>query len=491
MQKKLYLAAGFSLALLAGCAQHSTQTRTGALTDHGDVAKRTSQFIFKSSSESPSDPNDTWSTVISGLQFAPDIDDGRVKQQLEWFTDNDRYFERTLGRARHYLPYIVEQLDDNDLPMELALLPFIESAYNPYAYSHMHASGLWQFIPGTAREMGLRQDRWYEGRRDVVDSTEAAIRYLKMLNKQFDGDWLLSLAAYNAGPGTVGRAMESNRKKGLPTDFWNLKLPSQTKAYVPKLVALSKVLAEPGRYDIERPALPKNKRFAVVELDNPLDLSQAAKMAGLDPEQVYNLNPGFSRQVIPANGPFRIILPADKVDPFRTGLANTPRNQWMPPAEYMVRAGDNLGQIAARHNVTVAELQARNNLNSTLIRAGQVLMIPGVAPDYSLPASAQNALFHEVRPGDNLWTIAREHNTTVRALASLNGLSQQAILRPGQKLKLGTTGSPPTTRYQVRRGDSLYKIAQRFNVGINDLLAWNNLSVDQVLRPGQQLQVFK
>lgn len=482
------------LLIMTGCAQHSSLHESASAKGKKNLAHKR----LPSSSQRNRDSGDIWPVIEDGLWFSHDIPDDKVQRYIDWYTGNDSYFERTLNRASKYMPYVVSRLQEHDLPMELALLPFIESAYNPFAYSHSHASGLWQFIPGTAQEMGLRQDWWYEGRRDIIDSTEAAIRYLKILNTMFDGDWLLTLAAYNSGPGTVSRAREANLQKGLPTDFWSLDLRDETRNYVPRLVALAKVLSDPDRYAINRITIPVDSHFTVVEIKDQVDLAQAAKLAKISADEMYHLNPGFSRWVTPPDGPFRILLPRARADGFADLLARTPRQDWQPGGEYIVKAGDTLSRIAANHGITVEVLSQLNQLNSTVLQIGQVLRLPvagaqpralptNVASSSSVPRS------YEVKAGDSLWSIARAHNTHVQALLEWNNLSSDAVISPGQQLKLGPESTAPRTgriSYQVKRGDSLYEIARRFKVQVNDILAWNDLGQQQVIHPGQNLTLF-
>ncbi len=492
------------LLILTGCAQQSHVSEPGGAIG----GKHKSAIALKRKPHPASsqrgarrgdrDPSDVWTLVEDGLTFAHDVPDRKVQRHIDWYTGNDAYFNRTLERAQRYLPYVVDQLRENDMPMELAILPFIESAYNPFAYSHSHASGLWQFIPATGREMGLRQDWWYEGRRDIIDSTEAAIRYLKILNGIFDGDWLLTLAAYNGGPGYVGRAVEDNRRRGRPTDFWSLDLREETRNYVPQIVALSKVLSDPEQYGVNRFPIPAKPHFAVVEVKDQVDLAQAAKLAGISADDMYNLNPGFSRWVTPPDGPFRLLLPSERVEGFLDRLASTPRQTWHPGGEYVVRAGDTLGRIAANHGISVNDLTQLNSLDSShIIRVGQVLRLPASSTAASNLASSvattSRASNYQVRAGDSLWNIARGHGVPLADLLSWNNLSANAVISPGQQLRVtapATTTQSSQVRYEVKQGDSLYDIARRFQVEVTDILAWNNLELRQVIRPGQNLTLY-
>ena len=502
MRRTILLVASL-LLILTGCAQQSQLSGTEASGKHAGSSKR-KPILFSGlrSQHHKSRGDDIWPIIEDGLTFAHEVPDHKVARYIDWYSGNESYFNRTLARADKYMPYVVEKLQENDLPMELALLPFIESAYNPFAYSHSHASGLWQFIPDTGREMGLKQDWWYEGRRDIVDSTDAAIRYLKILNTMFDGDWQLTLAAYNGGPGTVSRAMEANRARGKPTDFWSLSLREETRAYVPQLIALSKVLSNPGEYDIDRRSIPAKPGFSIVEVKDQIDLSQAAKLANISPEEIHHLNPGFSRWVTPPQGPHRLLLPSQRVDGFLDRLATAPRNTWRPGGEYVVKAGDTLGRIAANHGIGLQELTQLNQLKSTHLRIGQVLRIPGDSPAVSNLAlnvgantTARGNSRYSVKPGDSLWSIARSHNLKVEQLLAWNGLKQGDVIAPGQQLTIrpetqGTATPNTQVSYEVKRGDSLYDIARRFRVEVKDILAWNDMELRQLIQPGQSLTLY-
>lgn len=438
------------------------------------------------------DPNDLWWLVSQNLAFSQDVPDRLVDDQLSWLDGNQRYFENTLERAQLYLPYVLDQVLSADLPAEVALLPFIESAYNPFAYSHSGAAGLWQFIPSTAEGFGLEQNRWYEGRKDVVASTEAAISYLSQLNEMFEGDWLLTFAAYNGGPGTVKRAIEANQQSGKSTDYWSLQLSEETSNYVPRLIALSKVIAEAENYGVELTPIDQHIPFTKVELEKPIDLTQAASIANISSDELYHLNPGYTKWVTPPSGPHYLLLPANEVDSFKEKLAELPARQWRPQQEYIVKKGDTLGKIARAQGLSTRDLAALNGIaTDSVIRIGQTLRYPtNPLADTKLDLRVQKPANYTVTSGDSLWSIARTHNLSVDDLVAWNNLSKTDAIKPGQRLLVTQKATASrASNYSVQKGDSLYTIARKFDVALSDLLDWNNLAKTSVLQPGQELRV--
>jgi len=332
------------ILLLSGCAQQQhlseNSTATGA-TGKPPKAQRAllsknKEFNSRKKTKSQarlnrtktSEINDIWPIIADQLVFSHDVPDRKIASQLDWLSSNQKYFDNTLKRANIYLPYVLDRVLEAGLPSEVALLPFIESAYNPLALSPSGAAGLWQFIPATGNLYGLEQTQWYEGRKDIVQFTDAAIRYIQLLNDSFDGDWLLTFAAYNGGPGTVKRAIEANERKGLNTDFWSLDLPEETRHYVPRLVALSKVITQPKKYDIERMSIPAKPTFDVIKLDKPIDLTQVAKMDDIGADDIALLNPGYTRLVTPPGDVYHLLVPSAASDNFLKRLAAMPGPKW-------------------------------------------------------------------------------------------------------------------------------------------------------------------
>ncbi len=336
------------------------------------------------------------------------------------------------------MPYIAAQLKERNLPPELIVLPLVESTYNPFAYSSRNAAGLWQFMRPTAKYLGIQQNWWYDGRRDTIASTDAALRYLTYLHDRFSGDWLLALAAYNSGEGTLKKAIRSNHARGLPTDYWTLNLPSETRAYVPRFLAMTKILSKPERYGLKLPELYEEINFDLIKLGERIDLIQAALLANISAEEFYKLNPGFLRTTSPPHGPFIILLPKGTESGFRARLAASPKSSWQPAQRHIVQPGDTLSEIAESYHLTMKSLVYTNKLRSTGIREGQILKIPtGISTNQSaLPAFVNAQHRYRVRQGDTLSGIAAKHRISTSALAQWNKWPLSKLLIPGQKLVL-------------------------------------------------------
>ena len=255
----------------------------------------------------PPQYGDLFDRMRVGFKLDDGADRRAVDDQLRWYASNPDYLQRAFGRADLYLYYIVTELERRGMPLELALLPVVESAFEPYAYSRARASGLWQFIPGTGSRFGLKQDWWYDGRRDIVESTRAALDYLQYLHDEFNGDWLLAIAAYNCGEAMVERAAQANRAAGRPVDFWSLWLPGETRAYVPKLLAMKRLVMDPETYGLSFSPIPNQAYFARVPTHGQINLKLAAEIAGISPQDLYELNPAFHRFATDPSGPYFLL----------------------------------------------------------------------------------------------------------------------------------------------------------------------------------------
>ncbi|WP_218311453.1 lytic transglycosylase [Alteromonas antoniana] len=462
--------------------------------------------------EAPVIISDVWARIANQLDMTVP-DDSRVTVQKNWYLKHPEYMARVVKRAKPFLYFIVEEIEKRDMPLELALLPIVESAFDPFAYSHGRAAGMWQFIPGTAKRFGMQQSWWYDGRRDVIASTVGAMDYLNYLNEYFDGNWLHALAAYNSGEGRVARAIRRNEKADKPTDFWSLDLPRETRAYVPKLLALADILKNKDNYDFTWPEIENVAVIKAVDIGSQVDLAFAADLAGMTLKDLHALNPGYNRWATDPDGPHRLVLPLDKAEAFSQALAKidcTDRLNWV---RHEVKRGDSLGKIASKYHTTVDIIKQINEMDSNMIRLGDHIMVPVALKEldtYSLSqdqrlASLQNTkradykLTHKVTSGDTLWDISRKYNVSTRSLAKWNGMAPTDTLRPGQTLAIWVNKVTDkqkddailrTLTYTVRRGDSLSRIASKFNLKISDIAEWNDLNAKRYLQPGQKLTLY-
>jgi membrane-bound lytic murein transglycosylase D len=322
---------------------------------------------------------DLWEWLRAGFNL-PLKATPSVQAQINNFRNHPRHLEQILQRGQPYLSYILRRVEERGLPTELVLLPAIESAFDPFSTSPAGAAGIWQFMPVTAKYIGLRQDWWFDGRRDIVAATEAALDYLSELHQSFDGDWLMALGAYNAGRARVNEAISLNRSRGRPVDFWHLSLPEETRGYVPKLIALRAIISNPDAYNITLPDLPITPHFTVVDTGGRLDLKVAAQLTGTSLEELQRLNPGLIRSTTPPDGQHRLLVPSSKATLFRDRLAVLPNDQRVQSITYRIRLGDTLSAIAHYAQTTVARLRQLNRLDNSNIIAGRLMIIPTKDP---------------------------------------------------------------------------------------------------------------
>lgn len=452
---------------------------------------------------------DIWDRIREGFSLREE-NRKDVQQQIKWLVEHPQHLNEISSRATPYLYHIVERLHERDMPLEIALLPIVESAFDPFAYSHGRAAGMWQVIPNTGEALGLKQNWWYDGRRDVVASTDAALNYLQQLNRRFDGDWLLTFAAYNAGQGTVARAIRKNQSTGLPTDYWSLPLPQETRHYVPKLLAIKTLINRPENYGLALTTIPNTPFFETVDIGSQIDLTRAAELAGLKMEEFHALNPGFNRWATDPEGPHVLLVPAEKSEEFKQKIALLSPEDRMVWDRYKIRKGDTLIAIAKRYETTVGTLQNANRLEGNNIRIGNTLLVPlqakrtigstrlahvGAAPKPEVGQEIQ----YKVQKGDTLWSIARRFEVSPKDLAKWNKLGKKEAIFPGQALAVRqesvqvakqTTQTVKRLNYKVRRGDTLTRIAGKFNVRVADIVEWNQVKPGNYLQPGDLLTLF-
>ena len=458
------------LLTLAGCATTSPETAkkapeptpAQAAPVAGDMNVTSPPATAQAESDKPAetkpdiaknDSSDIWARLRKGFTMKP-LDSPQVDREIQWFVNNPEYMQRMMDRARLYLYYIADEVEKRGMPMEIALLPAIESAYKPHAYSRARAVGLWQFMPRTGKLYGLKANWWYDGRRDVQASTQAALDYLEKLYNDFDGDWHLALAAYNAGEGKVARMMKYNERKGKSTDYQYLKLKRETQHYVPKLMAMVSIVADPDKYGVKLASIPNEPYFARVETGSQIDLGVVAKLVDVPVDDLHDINPGYTRWATDPNGPHQLLVPADKKDALIAGLNSLPEDERVQWLHHVVKRGDTLHEIARRYGITVPVVRTANNLRSNLLRNGQDLLIPISArplkPEVirtAYRASTSRAargepVIHRVRRGETLSSIARRYNVVTGQLAKWNLMQMDDVLRRGQKLKIWTGGAP-------------------------------------------------
>ena len=439
----------------------------------------------------------------------PQVDHPRVTREIEWLQRNPDYLARVFGRAQRYLHHVVNEVEASGLPGDLALLPVVESAFNPFAYSRAHASGLWQFIAPTGERYGLRRNYYQDQRRDVLESTRGALEYLTQLHARFDGDWFLAIAAYNYGTGNVQRAINRNVALGRKTDFFSLSLPAETRAYVPKLIALAKMVRDPELYGFYLPPIPDTPYFRIVPTGGPVDLRLMAELAGVDSEELHALNPSWNRWITDPEGPHRVLVPEVVAAGFTEKLAALDGNARARLAVHTVSPGESRTSIAGHYKVPESFVDRMNAGKRADLRTGDALWVP--AGDVSqlragLGADMERRV-HRVKSGESLWSISRRYGMTVSQLARMNHVSTKTMLQPGQRLQVAGSGgnaasadsasagtqqvaaSNGKVKYKVRRGDTLSGIARRFEVTVRELQAWNNMGRSTSLRAGQSLTI--
>jgi len=390
----------------------------------------------------------------------PDVADRSVDQQARYFAGKPEFLDRTFERAERYLYYVVRELEARNMPLELAMLPVIESAYNPYAYSRARAAGIWQFIAPTATRYQVRVNWWQDGRRDIVDSTRAALDYLSVLHTMFDSDWFKAIAAYNCGEQAVVRAVERNRRARKPTDFFHLKLPRETRAYVPELLAMARIVANPGAYGLEFTTIANKPYFAQVEVGSQLNLRVAAALIGVTEDELHALNPAFNRWATDPDGPHHLLVPYATAPEFARTVASLSTDLRMPVEHYRIEDGDTIAKLARARDITIPTIRQLNGLLSTDFRVGDELLLPAstVAPlragliiEGETPLPGRHRRSYVIRRGDTLASIARRNGVAVGDLERLNGLVPHARLEAGDRLLVETGTRHKRHRHRAMR----------------------------------------
>lgn len=467
--------------------------------------------VASPAAEEDSIPGDVWERIRRGFAI-PDLASPAVDWWLRFYTRDPAYLRRMADRAGQYLYDIVENVEARGMPMELALLPFVESAFQPEALSKAKAAGLWQFMPATGNDYSLNQNLWRDDRQDVLQSTRAALDYFEYLHGMF-GDWQLALAAYNWGEGSVSRAIARAKRAGRAADYAHLRMPRETADYVPKLEAIKRIIENPSKYGIELPDVGNEPFFVTITKPRDIDTKTAAELAGMPLEEFRALNPSYKLPVIVASHNNVMLLPADRVDYFIDNLASwmdsgQPLSRW---STYKLQQGETLAAVAERAGMSESFLREVNGIpkgrqvlpNSTLLilsDAGDDISADDADARLRLsPQTTWRRVTYRVRPGDTLSTIARRWHITMKSIVTANRLRSDR-LRAGQRLILTvpnverapiqqasrSTGSHKI--HAVSSGETLSSIARRYGVSVSALRTTNRIS-GNVIRPGQRLRI--
>ena len=444
-------------------------------------------------------PYDLWERIRIELSITiPDDQIAATSLYRERLYSNQTAVNRISKSGQRYLYHTLTRAEELGLPVELALLPFVESEFDPYAKSVDGATGIWQFMPATGKEWGLKSNWWYDGKKDVLASTEAALQFLTYLHEKFEGDWLLAMAAYNTGPTRVNRAIKKNKREDKPIRFWDLNLPKETTAYVPKLLVLCELIKDPKSFNVNLPSIANRPYFQKVKIPGQLDLMQAADLAGLKPETIYELNPGFNQWATDPSGPHYLLLPIGVSDRFMTQLQSLDQDDLVRWDRYKIRRGDNLYKIASRYKIEVAVLMEINGLASDLIIAGKEIMVPRG----SAWAGKQNPReqVYIVVGGDSLWNISKKFKVSIEDVILWNDLDIAVPLQINQEIKIFSryervrqdlpSRDSRTMLYPVKSGDTISKIASKFEISSKDIQEWNEIEDVSKIFPGQVLKLF-
>lgn len=427
--------------------------------------------------------DDLWQRIKNGYAI-PDSSSIIVAKHEGWYSSRPDYVKRMVERSQKYLFHIVEEVEKRGMPTEIALLPMIESAYNPKAYSTSKASGIWQFIPSTGKHFGLKQNWWVDNRRNVTFATDAALTYLQKLHTMF-GAWDLALAAYNAGEGTIGRAIERNRKLGLPTNYESLKLPEETKNYVPKLQAIKNLMTNPGNYGLNIQTISNTAYFTKVSAPAQIDAHLAAKLAGISDEEFLALNPSYNRPVIANDGEKQeLLLPIFAAQTFRENLAtyDKPLVSWQT---YYAKRGERMDQIASKFGIQVSQLRNVNDLpkQNKMKRTATILVPNGNKTDFNISRAIAQA-------NANPTTSNSESSSDIVIEQSADNLdlsSTDSNLAESSEETIEPANARNVT-YKVKKGDTIHSIAKKFAVSVKQIKANNGLQSNQV-KVGQTLKV--
>lgn len=435
------------------------------LTMHAGVAEAFGQLSaarnYKSSHFVEASSTEIWSRVRNQFHLQAPTSMPSLQKQIRKLARSQEYINELANNASPYLYFILEEVEKRGMPSEIALLPMIESTFNPHARSHVGAAGLWQLMPSLGRLYGLKQNAYYDGRKDIYESTKVALDHLEYLHKKFNGNWLLALAAYNSGETKVMTAIRINRMQSKSTDFWSLKLPRETSEFVPKLLALAALIKSPKQYGVSLPSIPNKQVFTRINTGRAMDIAHAAKLVDVSETQLRKLNPGLHKRSMNPNGPFNLVVPVKSAKQFTTQTTHTVATKSVA-AKDVVKAASTTKTVAAPVNKEATATTAVSQ--------------------------------YKIKQGDNIEKIAKRFNTTPKALQKLNGLPNDVVVI-GKTLKIPSSASVTVSNnapsyHIVKKGESLPKISDKHHMKLNDLLAYNNLSsASAIIQPGQRLKL--
>lgn len=449
----------------------------------------------------------SWDVMRSQFKLNHHLNRPEVQTQRQWLLAHPSYINLLTKRCEPYIYHIINELKKRNLPAEIALIPMLESAYDPLAYSGSGAAGLWQFMPATGQTLGLKQDWWYDGRKGIGPSTDAALNYLSRLNQFFAGDWLLAIAAYDSGEGTVANAIKNSGQSGKNIDFWSLPISRETKVYIPRLLALAEMLNNPNRYHLNLPYLAHTPYFEEVNVGSQIQLSHAAKLAGISYNDLKKLNPQFTRQATAPNHPFKLLIPSAKVDDFMRRLALIPSNERMDITKHQVTSGDNLQTIAKQYNTSQSLIKELNALKSNSIKKNDFVLIPSnnknkaiqqknAQASQRVTKSVNKTTQYTVRKGDNILLIAKRLGIKAHDITRWNHLNKRSQIKIGQHLliqqkPLNKKAIPHDKHrsYTIKPGDNFSKIAKHFALKTRSIKALNPQVNERKLRPGMVIQL--
>nr|WP_232004062.1 LysM peptidoglycan-binding domain-containing protein [Legionella jordanis] len=457
-----------------------------------------SSYVFSTAAKAT---QNVWDVLRSQFMLNHEVTQPEVQSQLRWLVSHPSYLNK-LASSEPYIYHIVTEIRKRKMPGEIALIPMIESAYDPFAYSGAGAAGLWQLMPGTGNNLGLKQDWWFDARRSIRPSTDAALNYLTYLNRYFNGNWILAIAAYDSGEGTVARAIKNSRQSSKNIRFWSLPLPAETRAYVPRLLALAEIIKYPQRYHVSLPDIPHVPYFEEVNIGSQIDLNRAARLAGISYKDLIKLNPGYNRWATAPYKPFKLLIPANKVANFNRNLASVPEEKRVSWSRYQVRPGDDLNSIARRNFTTVSMLRQLNQLKADKLKPGQYVLIPSTKN--AAPVSTQKPMLlavadkpattesykvvHIVQKGESIHILETKYHVTAQEIRQWNNMTPAQPLALGQQLIIWKRTIKYGV-YVVKAGDNLSRIAQK-NHTKTSVLAKLNPGINQKhLKPGQKLVI--